>query len=320
MIIVASELVASSSDDLRKWYPPTFIGSVVLGFITNLPDIFIIIAAALTSSGVLALGALLGGNALAFTLGYFFVIIANAHFNKSDLYLPKDLRVQLTFLVVAAALVLALSLFGAFYFWSGFVMLALFAAYIFSGINGEKLRQGKLEQRLNQFSSSDRKVIRSLIKPNKKQVAGVTLKLATAVFIFTYTASPFVSSIVKLSATLGFPSVYMAALLIPLAAEAPELVSSFVLSKKSSEAASIAVSNMVGSKIQSNTLILGLAVVMNSLLGRNFLIGKHFYFVALLIAVNLYGFKATYDLVLTKRDALFSLLLYPVVIIFMMFV
>ncbi|PSO05316.1 hypothetical protein B9Q13_02275, partial [Candidatus Marsarchaeota G2 archaeon ECH_B_SAG-G16] len=74
MIIVASELVASSSDDLRKWYPPTFIGSVVLGFITNLPDIFIIIAAALTSSGVLALGALLGGNALAFTLGYFFVI------------------------------------------------------------------------------------------------------------------------------------------------------------------------------------------------------------------------------------------------------
>jgi len=87
-----------------------------------------------------------------------------------------------------------------------------------------------------------------------------------------------------------------------------------VLSRKSVEDSMVAVSNLIGSKVQNNTLVFGLAVVASSLLGHPIVGGTNLVAVLLLVVLNAYGFRATYDLVLTKRDAAISLALYPLAI------
>jgi Ca2+/Na+ antiporter len=314
VIILASELIVNAADNLKRSYTPEFIGGSILGLLTNLPDIFIIFAAVLTFSGKLALATVLGGNILAFTLGYSLVIAANAYYNKEELMLSKDVRRELVYLVSSSAIVLVGAAAGKFYWWAGALMCTLFIVYMGTGIRNESRRALNLKNRLKGFSLKEKAIAQSMVGLSKKTFAVNAAKIVVGAFILTYSAKPFVTAIVSLSGSLGIPLLLTGVLIAPIAAEAPELVSTVILSKRSMEDAIMAVTNIVGSKVQSNTFVLGLAIILASILGTPIETGGQFGSILVLVLINLYGLRATYDLALTKRDAVISLLLYPIVI------
>lgn len=309
--MLASELIASAVDGLKRRSDPTFLGGSVLGFIANLPDIFIVVAAVLTYSGSLALAAILGGNLFTFTLGYALVIASNSYFNGEELALSKGVRHQLFYLVAATALIGLGALMGTYYWWLGLAMFLVYSAYIAQGVRHEALRANSLRKRLSGYSPQQVSTVKSMVDPSRKSVLFEVLKIAVGCFLLVYSATPFVVYVGRLSEALGLPIFVSGVIIAPLAAEAPEIISSVVLSRKSVENSVVAISNLIGSKVQNNTLVFGLAVVVSNLLGHPVAGDGNIAAILLLVALNAYGFRATYDLVLTKRDAIISLALYP---------
>lgn len=317
VILFSSELVANASDDLKKWYQPAFIGGFLLSLLDNIPDIFVVTYALLANLGSISANAILGGNALAFTLGYSLVIAANLYSHGGTLYLSKDIKRQLGFLILATIVILASYFLGAKSWVAGGFMIALFGFYTVAGIRGETGRNASIGRRLAGYSEREKKVAKSIVGPTPLSMAKVVLSLGAALFLFVYTTGPFVDSVLEVGRTFGLPVLFISSVIIPLVTESPELVSGFILSRRSSESAVVAISSMIGSKIQSNTLILGFVFLIGRDLGRPvFLSG---YSTLALILVNLYAYRATFDLELTKTDALVSLGLYPLVVSLLLF-
>lgn len=312
--MLASELIANAVDNLKRRSDPTFLGGSILGFIANLPDIFIVVAAVLTYSGSLALAAILGGNIFTFTLGYALVIASNSYFNREELALSKGVRQQLLYLVLATAIIGFGAAVGVYYWWLGLAMFLVYSAYMVQGVRHEALRAGSVKRRLSLYTKEEIHTLKSIVEPSRKSLLFDALKIAVGCFLLIYSATPFVIYVGRLSEALGLPLFVSGVIIAPLAAEAPEIISGVVLSKKSVENSVVAVSNLIGSKVQNNTLVFGLAVIASDLLGHPIAGGQDLAGILLLIVLNMYGLRATYDLVLTKRDALVSLALYPLAI------
>lgn len=314
MIVLASELIASGADTLKRRADPTFLGGSILGLVANLPDIFIVVAAVATYSGSLALAAILGGNIFTFTLGYALVIASNLYFNREELALSKGVREQLVYLGLATVLIGLGALLGAYYWWLGLAMIILYSSYMVKGVRREALRASALRKRLSAYTPQQVSTMKSIVEPGAKTLVFGSLKVVAGCFLLGYSATPFVAHIGRISEALGLPLFVSGVVLAPLAAEAPEIVSGIALAKRSVEDSVVAVSNLIGSKIQNNTLVFGLAVLVSDLLGRPVLSGGNLAAILLIVALNTYCLRATYDLVLTKRDALVSLALYPLAI------
>ncbi|NHI03762.1 hypothetical protein DYY67_0832 [Candidatus Nitrosotalea sp. TS] len=73
-------------------------------------------------------------------------------------------------------------------------------------------------------------------------------------------AGPFVTSLQGSSSDLGISVVVLAVIISPIAGEMPEKISMILLARKGNKGASIAVANVLGSKIVNNTLLLSVAI------------------------------------------------------------
>ncbi len=292
----------------------------MLGFISNLPDIFIVVAAILTYSGSLAVATILGGNIFTFTVGYALVIASNLHFNREELLLSRGVRHQLVYLIVASFLIGLGAALRAYYWWLGLVMFSVYAGYIVEGIVHEAHRSSNLERRIGSYTPTQRSTMKSIVGLNSKSLILDALKILVGCFLLVYSASPFVYYIGALSRAAGVPLLLSGVIIAPLAAEAPEIISSVVLSRKSMEDSVVAISTLIGSKVQNNTLVFGLSVVLSSVIRHPIVGGNNLVPILLLILLNIYGFRATYDLELTRRDALISIALYPLAITLLLLV
>ena len=73
-------------------------------------------------------------------------------------------------------------------------------------------------------------------------------------------AEPFIHSLQGLSVDVGISAIILAVIISPIAGEMPEKISLMILARKGADGASIAISNVLGSKILNNTLLLAVAV------------------------------------------------------------
>ena len=73
-------------------------------------------------------------------------------------------------------------------------------------------------------------------------------------------ASPFIESLQGFSLEVGVSVIILAVIISPIAGEMPEKISMMLLARKGAAGASIAVANVLGSKILNNTLLLAVAV------------------------------------------------------------
>lgn len=73
-------------------------------------------------------------------------------------------------------------------------------------------------------------------------------------------AGPSIHSMQGLSLEIGISAIILAVIISPIAGEMPEKISMMILARKGAAGASIAIANVLGSKILNNTLLLAVAV------------------------------------------------------------
>ena len=299
---VASEFLARGAHIFEKIFGPTFTGSVILGFITMLPELIFVLVAVNAMEFEVALGSAIGGNILLFTIGYGLVIIIAWIRHKKPIKLSVYIRDDLWFLLIAAVYLLITSLKGHFALYDGIILTLLYVVFVFWQY---------YEVRYLIKEAKDKRV-----KPTRKEIITSIVLLVISGIIIIVTAEPFVHQITELSTELGISVLFLALVVSPFASELPEKLSAFRLAYNDISGAEISIANFVGSKVQAGTLLFGLMIIWKYILfGSAFLISSD-NFIQLLIAIftTIVGFYITYDLKLLKKEGIFVLVLYVIAI------
>lgn len=293
-LIIASWALSYGAEHLSFRYGAKFVGRTVLSIATTLPEIAIVIYAAASGSYGVALGAGLGSNLLMMTLGLsLMLIIATTRLSKAPLKGVNVISFKLDkiFLIITAVLSAVLFIDGYNYF-DGFIFSGMFIAYFVMALYEMKAEKKELlsKFRLNKITgnhgenddndeneshSIEKTTIKSEPKPKLVEAIkelqhapkGFDKQMLKAILIFIagtagilIGAEPFIHSLEGISVDIGISAVILAVIISPIAGEMPEKISLMILARKGAQGASVAISNVLGSKILNNTLLLAVAV------------------------------------------------------------
>jgi len=272
-LTLASWILSSGAEHLSEKFGAKFVGRVLLSIATTLPEIAIVIYAAAQGSFGIAIGSGLGSNLLMMTLGLaIMLIIATTRLSKAPL---KQIDVStfkndMIFLILAAIISFVLFLDG-FNYIDGFIFMGLFAGYIILSLyemrieNREKISNKNIDKNNNNNNQNNKELIveedisNDTNDDKKKFLKAIGTFFLGAIGIL-FGAEPFIHSLEGLSVEIGISSVVLAVIISPIAGEMPEKISMMILARKGAAGASIAIANVLGSKILNNTLLLAVAV------------------------------------------------------------
>ena len=254
-LIFASWLLSDGAEHLAERWGGRFVGRTLLSIATTLPEIGIVVAAAKDGSYGTAIGSALGSNLFMMTLGLaIMLIIATTRLSKAPQKFVdvKEFGLDKVFLVITAVAGAVLFIDG-YDLLDGIIFTGLFSVYLvfaFREMKREK-KQIPLEKDLHENELH--------AKPKKHFARAMILFVAGTVGIFVG-AEPFVHALEGVSVDLGVSVVILAVIVSPIAGEMPEKISMILLARKGAHGASIAVANVLGSKILNNTLLLSVAI------------------------------------------------------------
>ena len=270
-LTLASWILSYGAEHLSEKFGAKFVGRVLLSIATTLPEIAIVIYAAAQGSFGIAIGSGLGSNLLMMTLGLaIMLIIATTRLSKAPL---KQIDVStfkndMIFLILAAIISFVLFLDG-FNYIDGFIFMGLFAGYIILSLyemrieNREKISNKNIGENSNNSNNHDLIVEQDISNDTnddkKKFLKAIGTFFLGAIGIL-FGAEPFIHSLEGLSVEIGISAVVLAVIISPIAGEMPEKISMMILARKGAAGASIAIANVLGSKILNNTLLLAVAV------------------------------------------------------------
>jgi cation:H+ antiporter len=268
-LTVASFLLAYGAEHLSKKYGAKFVGRTLLSVATTLPEIAIVIYAAAGGFYGTAIGAGLGSNLLMMTLGLsIMLLIATTRLSKAPLKAVDVATFKLDKIFLLATSVISAALFiDGYNFIDGFIFAAMFGAYLVMALmemRAEKKVVKKITQEKQVGNHPDHKVVNveeSLQEkgPSKEMIKAVLAFAAGTAGIFLG-AEPFIHSLQGFSIEVGVSVIVLAVIISPIAGEMPEKISMMLLARKGAAGASIAVANVLGSKVLNNTLLLAVAV------------------------------------------------------------
>jgi cation:H+ antiporter len=262
-LTVASFVLSYGAEHLSKKYGAKFVGRTLLSIATTLPEIAIVIYAAADGLYGTAIGAGLGSNLLMMTLGLsIMLLIATTRLSKAPLKGVDVTTFKLDkIFLLATAIISAVLFIDGYNFIDGFIFSGLFGAYLVMA-----LLEMKSENRAKktQLQVSDHKVVKieeniTEKGPSKEMTKAMLAFAAGTVGIFLG-AAPFIDSLQGFSIEVGISVIILAVIISPIAGEMPEKISMMLLARKGAAGASIAVANVLGSKILNNTLLLAVAV------------------------------------------------------------
>ena len=282
-LIVASWALSYGAEHLSARYGAKFVGRTILSVATTLPEIAIVIYAAAAGSYGVAIGAGLGSNLLMMTLGLsIMLIIATTRISKAPLrgINVSTFKLDKIFLLVTA-IVSALLFIDGYNFVDGLIFTALFIAYLTVALFEMRSERNdtlvKSKRMSNEVSRQPEEVLQSTREDSisgKQDIggdSGITAKLkgnttrSLLVFIagtigIVVGAGPFIHALEGFSVDIGVSAIILAVVISPIAGEMPEKISLMLLARKGALGASIAIANVLGSKILNNTLLLAVAV------------------------------------------------------------
>jgi cation:H+ antiporter len=282
-LIVASWALSYGAEHLSARYGAKFVGRTILSVATTLPEIAIVIYAAAAGSYGVAIGAGLGSNLLMMTLGLsIMLIIATTRISKAPLrgINVSTFKLDKIFLLVTA-IVSALLFIDGYNFMDGLIFTALFIAYLTVALFEMRSERNdtlvKSKRMSNEVSRQPEEVLQSTREDSvsgKQDIGGdngITAKLkgnttrSLLVFIagtigIVVGAGPFIHALEGFSVDIGVSAIILAVVISPIAGEMPEKISLMLLARKGALGASIAIANVLGSKILNNTLLLAVAV------------------------------------------------------------
>ena len=272
-LTLASWILSYGAEHLSEKFGAKFVGRVLLSIATTLPEIAIVIYAAAQGSFGIAIGSGLGSNLLMMTLGLaIMLIIATTRLSKAPL---KQIDVStfkndMIFLILAAIISFVLFLDG-FNYIDAFIFMGLFAGYIILSLyemkieNREKISNKNIGENSNNNNNNNKElIVEQDISNDTKDDKKKFLKAIGTFFLgaigILFGAEPFIHSLEGLSVEIGISAVVLAVIISPIAGEMPEKISMMILARKGAAGASIAIANVLGSKILNNTLLLAVAV------------------------------------------------------------
>lgn len=259
-LTLASWVLSYGAEHLSKKYGAKFVGRTLLSIATTLPEIAIVVYAAAGGFYGTAIGAGLGSNLLMMTLGLaIMLLVATTRLSKSPM---KGLDVSAfkldkIFLIITAGLGALLFLDG-YDFVDGIVFSGLFGAYLVMAL--VEMRREKKEEIANGQTVDGHELVEVEDRPSNKQMVKAGLAFAAGTVGIFFGAGPFIDSLQGFSLEVGVSVIVLAVIISPIAGEMPEKISMILLARKGAAGASIAVANVLGSKILNNTLLLAVAV------------------------------------------------------------
>ncbi len=254
-LIFASWLLSDGAEHLSERWGGRFVGRTLLSVATTLPEIGIVIAAAKDGSYDIAIGSALGSNLFMMTLGLaVMLIIATTRISKGPQKFidVKEFNLDKIFLVITAV-VGAIMFIDGFDIMDGLIFSGLFVTYL-----ALAFREMKKEKKM---LSLQNELHENKLEPKSKShfTRAMILFVAGTGGIFLG-AEPFVHALEGVAVDAGVSVVMLAVIISPIAGEMPEKISMILLARKGAHGASIAVANVLGSKILNNTLLLAVAV------------------------------------------------------------
>lgn len=264
-LTAASFVLSYGAEHLSKKYGAKFVGRTLLSVATTLPEIAIVIYAAADGLYGTAIGAGLGSNLLMMTLGLsIMLLIATSRLSKAPL---KGVDVSMFKLdkifLLATAVVSAVLFIDGYNFIDGFIFAGMFGAYLVLALM--EMKAESRAKKAQQVQVGDHKVVNvsnglpDKKGPNREMTKAMLAFVAGTAGIFIG-APPFIDSLQGFSLEVGVSVIILAVIISPIAGEMPEKISMMLLARKGAAGASIAVANVLGSKILNNTLLLAVAV------------------------------------------------------------
>ena len=253
-LIFASWLLSYGAEHLAERWGARFVGRTLLSVATTLPEIAIVAYAAKEGSYDTAISAALGSNLLMMTLGLaIMLIIATTKLSKAPMkYIDvKQFKLD-TVMLIITAIAGAVMFIDGYEIVDGIIFSAMFAVYLYLAFR--EIKHEKAE-RLENEAHEEHKV-----RQSKKHFIRSLLIFAAGTTGIFIGAGPFVHSLEDLAIESGISIVVLAIIIAPIAGEMPEKISMMILARKGATGASIAVANVLGSKILNNTLLLAIAV------------------------------------------------------------
>jgi cation:H+ antiporter len=268
-LIISSWILSYGAEHLSMRYGAKFVGRTLLSIATTLPEIAIVIYAAADGFYGIAIGAGLGSNLLMMTLGLsVMLLIATTRLSKAPLKgIPVGMfKLDKIFLLGTAVISAALFVDG-YNFVDGFAFSALFIAYIimaFLEMREERKRESMKNSEIQKVQDKSRLIEIDEPGASVRVFDGTMLKAVLAFVAGTIgivmVAGPFIHSMQGFSLEVGISVIILAVIISPIAGEMPEKISMMILARKGAAGASIAIANVLGSKILNNTLLLAVAV------------------------------------------------------------
>jgi cation:H+ antiporter len=268
-LTIASFLLAYGAEHLSKKYGAKFVGRTLLSVATTLPEIAIVIYAAAGGFYGTAIGSGLGSNLLMMTLGLsIMLLIATTRLSKAPLKGVDVATFKLDKIFLLATAVISAVLFiDGYNFIDGFIFAGMFGAYLVMALMEMKAENkvvAKVKQEKEVGDHPHHKVLRVEERlPEKgpsREIIKAALTFAAGTAGIFFGAEPFIHSLQGFSVEVGLSVIVLAVIISPIAGEMPEKISMMLLARKGAAGASIAVANVLGSKILNNTLLLAVAV------------------------------------------------------------
>ena len=261
-LTAASFMLSYGAEHLSKKYGAKFVGRTLLSVATTLPEIAIVIYAAADGLYGTAIGAGLGSNLLMMTLGLaIMLLIATTRLSKAPMkgVDVSPFKLDKIFLI-ATAVMSAILFIDGYNFIDGFIFAGMFGAYLVMALMEMKSEKAKMEQQVGYHKVV--KVSESLPanKTPNREMTKAMLAFAVGTAGIFFGAAPFIDSLQGFSLEVGVSVIILAVIISPIAGEMPEKISMMLLARKGAAGASIAVANVLGSKILNNTLLLAVAV------------------------------------------------------------
>jgi cation:H+ antiporter len=267
---LASWVLSYGAEHLSVKFGAKFVGRTLLSVATTLPEIAIVIYAASVGLYDVAIGAGLGSNILMMTLGLaLMLLISTTRLSKAPL---KQLDVS-TFkldkiFLLASAIISAILLIDGYNFIDGFIFVGMFIGYILTALY--EMKKEKQSNKVNVVAdtvstdtntpSSTNTTFQHHPIVGRSEITKAILAFAIGTLGIVVGASPFISSLQSFSLDIGVSTIVLAVIISPIAGEMPEKISMMILARKGAAGASIAIANVLGSKVLNNSLLLGVAI------------------------------------------------------------
>lgn len=253
----ASYLLSYGAEHLAKSFGTKFVGRTLLSVATTLPEIAIVVYAAAGGFYATAISSALGSNLLMMTLGLSIMLLIattrlSIHPLKEIDVKPFQLDKYLLIITAVASLIMFID---GFDFIDGIIFSALFGIYLYFAYREmvKERKELKTKSLVEQNNEAGK-------KENRKISTRAIITFAIGTVGIFVGVGPFIHALEGVSRDFGVSVAILAVIISPIAGEMPEKISLMILARKGAAGASIAVANVLGSKILNNTLLFAVAV------------------------------------------------------------